>query len=116
LKSNGIENIYVRFFTLTVRIFLFIMIAAFIFNVSDIVLNSEKAADVCITAIDGGELGSVYLSHSIMIFTVRLLSASLIITFSYLVFLFYRKKEILYSVITASIVLIISTSAVLSFL
>jgi hypothetical protein len=116
LESNGIENIYVRFFTSAVRIFLFIMLAAFVFNVSDIVLNSEKAADIAVTAVDGGELDSVYLSHRIMLSTVRLLSASLIISFSYLVYLFYRKKEILYSFITAAIVLIILSSAVLSFL
>lgn len=116
METNGIEKKYALFFASAVRVFLFIMLAAFIFNLTDILLHSDKAADIAVTAVEGGELERVYLSHRIILSAVMLLSASLLISFSYLVYLFYRRREYVYSFITAALVLIISTSAVLSFL
>ncbi len=113
MESKLIERKYPRFFSAVVRIFLFLMVSAFIFNLFSVVSDrssAEKAAEAAIS----GEILPQSISGVAVIAAVKLLSGSLIISFSYLSFLFFRGREYIFSLITALLVLIFLISAAAS--
>ena len=110
MNDKSIERKYPRFFSLVVRVFLILMIAAFILDTAFTVFDTDKVKAVSEAALNGGILKES-LSGSAVIDSIKLLSGSLIISFSYLSFLFLKGREYIYFFITAALVLIFSFSA-----
>jgi len=111
VKNYRIEKKYPRFFSAVVRIFLVLMLAAFIFNIAEITADKNKAETAGIAAVCGGELPES-LSGSLVVNSIKLLSGSLVFSFSYLAYLFFKEREPVYFLITFFLVIIIILSAV----
>ena len=114
MKDRYIEQKYPPFFSAVVKIFLVLMIAAFAFNAAETAFNKEKTEAVSEAALSGGSLPES-LSGNAVLSAVKLLSGSLLISFSYLSFLFLKNKEYVYFYITAVLVLIFIISVLTAF-
>ncbi len=114
MSDRNIERKYPRFFSTVVRVLLILMVVSFIFNAAEFALDRNKASAASAAAFTGGSIPDS-LTGTVLMAAVRLLSGSLIITFTYLSSLFFREKEYVYSAVTAALVIIISISAVSSF-
>lgn len=115
MSDKSIERKYPRFFSSVVRVFLIVMIAAFTADTVFTVFDSAKIKAVSDAAFNGGSLPESF-TGSAVINSIKLLSGSLIFTFSYLSFLFLKGREYIFFFITAALVLVFAVSAVTALL
>ena len=115
MNERYIEKKYPPFFTAVVKIFLILLIAAFVYNTAETAFDKNKTEAVSEAALSGGEIPES-LSGNAVITAIKLLSGSLLIAFSYLSFLFFKGKEYIYFFITAAINAIFFISALSAFL
>ena len=114
MSDFNLEKKYASFFAAVVKLFITVMIFSFIYHAAEILMNPETGEKYISILLDGEKTSQVLFSFKMLIICIRLLSSSIIISFSYLSYLFFKKNEFLYSGITLLIVVIILLSAFLS--
>ncbi len=112
MDDFNLEKRYAAFFAAVVKVLITVMILAFLYHAFRIVFDPELAAGYAATMLHGNQGVESDFPFKTVIWSVKLLSSSVIISFSFLSILFFRKKEFVYSFITFTIVCIILISAV----